>query len=95
MNLLIILLQNSTSLTNNKKHSKKLVAPAIELGKHNVPVDSKGSDEGSYFFTQRNHLSKDYYLSMSSGEAFEESETVIITNVNVNVASIEMTLSQN
>ena len=87
-----ILLQNSTSLTNNKKCNKKLVAPAIELGKHNVPVDSKGSDEGSYCSTKGSYLSHDYYLSTNSEDIYEQSpkakspaadnQVVIITNVN-------------
>ena len=54
---IIILLQNPTSLIKNKKRNKKLVAPAIELGKHNVPVESKGSDDGSYCSTKGSYLS--------------------------------------
>ena len=81
------LLQNS-SLTKNKKRNKKLVAPAIELGKHNVPVDS--TDEGSYCSTKGSYLSHDYYLSTNSEDVYEQSPKakspaadVIITNVNV------------
>ena len=88
-----ILLQNSTSLTNNKKRNKKLVAPAIELGKHIVPVESKGSDEGSYCSTKGSH---DYYLSTNSEDVYEDvyehspkakspatdNKAVIITNVH-------------
>ena len=93
MNYVTVLFQNPATLTNNKRCNKKLVSPAIELGKHNVLVNSKGSDEGSYCSTKGSYFSHDYYLIVdpekeddkSSQDKSPASEIVVITNVNVTI----------